>query len=246
MKKIMITIVSLLLGVNIANGTQVRPKELNELIKKSDYIVGGKIIKVDMTDKKGNIIIDEKARTGPRLGNTIRLHLKIDKKLILKKSKNKKLPRIITIDLWQDWHYSLGQIKKYELNKKRIFLLKGNKLERVYPRYFIRNISEKKTILKSLKPKTNYKSSKDKEKWPKTVKEAVANILSTMNVKNKKIIKNTKKDDLIKYHHGWGMGIRNEFGLWRGNKALMKDTKANHPDDASMVIIKAVWEELQK
>lgn len=90
-------------------------------------------------------------------------------------------------------------------------------------------------------------NEKQKEKsWPKTVKEVVAQILSKMSDTDKETVKNTKKEDLIKFHRGWGMGIRNDLGLWQGNKALMKDTKANHPDDASMVIIQTVWEELQK
>jgi len=83
------------------------------------------------------------------------------------------------------------------------------------------------------------------KQWPKTVKEAVAQILSKMSAKDKEIVKNTKKKDLIKFHHGWGTGIRNDMGLWQGNHDLMKDTKAIHPDDASMVIIEAVWKELQ-
>ena len=94
-------------------------------------------------------------------------------------------------------------------------------------------------------PKSSNEEQKEKT-WPKTVKEAVAQILSKMSVTDKETVKNTKKEDLIKFHRGWGMGIRNDLGLWQGNKALMKDTKANHPDDASMVIIQAVWEELQK
>jgi hypothetical protein len=94
---------------------------------------------------------------------------------------------------------------------------------------------------------TNSAQSYEKQNkpWPKTVKEAVAQLLSEMSDKDKETIRNTKKEDLIKFHHGWGTGIRNDLGLWQGNKDLIKDTKANHPDDASMVIIEAVWKELQ-
>lgn len=48
--------------------------------------------------------------------------------------------------------------------------------------------------------------------------------------------------DLINFHFGWGMSIRNELGLWQGNKELLRScgSKKMHPDDASMVIIKAV------
>lgn len=54
------------------------------------------------------------------------------------------------------------------------------------------------------------------------------------------------KDDLYKYHHGFGTAIRNNFRLWINNKSLMEDTGTDHPDDASMVIIEALWERLHK
>ncbi len=80
---------------------------------------------------------------------------------------------------------------------------------------------------------------------PKTVKEAVALILSEMSGRDKLIVRNTKKDDLIKFHLSWGSEIRNRCGLWEGNDALIKDAGVNHNDDASRVIMESVWEELQ-
>jgi hypothetical protein len=82
--------------------------------------------------------------------------------------------------------------------------------------------------------------------WPKTVDEAVTRLLAEMDDADKTGLRDTKKEDLILLHHGWGTGIRNDFGLWRGNTNLMADCHAQHPDDASMVIIKAVWQKLQK
>jgi hypothetical protein len=80
--------------------------------------------------------------------------------------------------------------------------------------------------------------------FPKTVKEAVALILSEMSGRDKLIVRNTKKEDLIKFHLGWGNEIRNRYGLWEGNDALMKDAKVIHPDSVSTVIMDAVWEAL--
>lgn len=63
-------------------------------------------------------------------------------------------------------------------------------------------------------------------------------------------VRSMPKDDLIEFHFGWGMGIRNAFGLWGGNEALLQSCAEArgypfiHPDDASMVIIEAVWERL--
>jgi hypothetical protein len=82
--------------------------------------------------------------------------------------------------------------------------------------------------------------------WPKTVDEAVTSILADMKDADRTRIRDTKKEDLISFHHGWGTGIRDEFGLWRGNTNLMTACHADHPDDASMVIIEAVWQKLQK
>ncbi|MFH1437170.1 MAG: DUF6794 domain-containing protein [Pseudomonadota bacterium] len=81
---------------------------------------------------------------------------------------------------------------------------------------------------------------------PATIDEAVAFVLPQMSEEDKKTMRDTPKKDLIKYHHGFGTAIRNKLGLWSGNAELMKAAKANHPDDASMVIIEALWEKLQE
>ena len=82
--------------------------------------------------------------------------------------------------------------------------------------------------------------------WPKTVDEAVTSLLAGMDDADKARVRDTKKEDLILFHHGWGTGIRNDLGLWRGNTNLMADCHTEVPDHASMVIIKAVWQKLQK
>lgn len=86
------------------------------------------------------------------------------------------------------------------------------------------------------------------DNWPTTVEATVKDLLSKIPEEDKETIRKTKKDDLIMFHHGWGTGIRNHYGLWRGNHALVKDAcgEGCHPDDASMVIIEAVWKALQK
>jgi hypothetical protein len=82
--------------------------------------------------------------------------------------------------------------------------------------------------------------------WPSTLDQAVTRLIDEMDEADKKIIRETKEEELMTFHHGWGTGIRNEFGLWRGNTNLLADCHADHPDGASTVIIKAVWERLQK
>ena len=79
---------------------------------------------------------------------------------------------------------------------------------------------------------------------PTSLEAAVDQIVNDLSEEDKKTVKETKFDDLILYHHGWGTGIRNSFGLWRGNTELLKSACGSaecHPDDASMEIIHGVW-----
>lgn len=98
----------------------------------------------------------------------------------------------------------------------------------------------------NLTKENSTKGSQVKTALPKTVEEAVNGLIKAMSDENKKLIKNTKKEDLIKFHHTWGKAIRNNFRLWGENKELLKSTGTKHPDEASMVIIEAVWTKLQK
>lgn len=98
----------------------------------------------------------------------------------------------------------------------------------------------------STEQRSHVVSEKERNSWPKSVKDAVSLLIAELSETDKEEIRGTPKENLIKYHHGWGMAIRNGFGLWRGNEALMKDTGAEDPDGASMVLIRAVWEALQK
>lgn len=80
---------------------------------------------------------------------------------------------------------------------------------------------------------------------PKTVNEAVTILLSEMSGREKLILLNIKREDLILSHLTWGEKIRNRFGLWSDNDGLIKDAKVSHPDSVSMKIMEAVWEALQ-
>ena len=87
--------------------------------------------------------------------------------------------------------------------------------------------------------------------WPQTVGKAVDLLVGALSEQDKQRIRAMPKDDLIQFHFGWGMSIRNAFGLWGGNAALMRSCAEvsgrafMHPDDASMVIIEAVWQRLR-
>ena len=80
---------------------------------------------------------------------------------------------------------------------------------------------------------------------PTKLTEIVEAILKDMSEADKATVMDTEEDDLIQFHNGWGMGIRNRYNLWH-DKALVKELGADHPDDASMIIIKAIRKALQE
>jgi hypothetical protein len=86
------------------------------------------------------------------------------------------------------------------------------------------------------------------DQWPTTVDAVVVDILAGMSEQGKETLRHTKREDLIRFHHGWGTGIRNHYGLWRGNKELLHSACGKEPcrpDTASMIIIERVWEAVQ-
>jgi len=92
----------------------------------------------------------------------------------------------------------------------------------------------------------------DNTEYLKTVDEAVNRLLSDIPIHEKRRIANLPEDGLVNLHFGLGQGIRNDFGLWAGNEALLESCrqvagKAElHVDSASTVIIKALWARLQE
>ena len=130
-----------------ASATSIKKKDLPELVTETEHVILATIEKVDMIDSSGNEIKDPKARTMAE-GYQIRLYLKVEEDGILSTTNDKKIERIV-VPLWEMWHYSLEQWKAYETSS-HIFLLKGKRYERVYPYYFIRNLSEKEEIMRLL------------------------------------------------------------------------------------------------
>ena len=88
--------------------------------------------------------------------------------------------------------------------------------------------------------------------YPKTVEEAVNQLMSDIPVHDKRQIARMSEDDLINLHFSLGQGIRNEYGLWAGNEDLLESCRSVagktdlHVDSASSVIIKSLWERLQQ
>ena len=77
---------------------------------------------------------------------------------------------------------------------------------------------------------------------PSTLQQAVDTIVKSMDDENKNRLLELELSDLQKFLHGWGTGIRNAFNLW-SNVDLLTDcgSPSMHADDASAVIMNAVW-----
>ena len=99
------------------------------------------------------------------------------------------------------------------------------------------------------------------EEWPKTVEEAVDQLISSMSEEDKEALRNTPEQDLILFHHGFGTYLRNEFGLRSDSNELLKSCGSRispesaydeylamivDPDSASTEIIEATWKKLQQ
>jgi hypothetical protein len=87
---------------------------------------------------------------------------------------------------------------------------------------------------------------------PKTVDESVKRLISELSLKDKTTIANMAEIELSVLHNSIGEYIRNEFGLWTGNKELMtscrffaKRDKVSE-NDASSIIIKELWKKLRE
>jgi hypothetical protein len=96
------------------------------------------------------------------------------------------------------------------------------------------------------KPKDSGTPETPVQKLPVTIQEAVETILSRMPGEDQARLRAVRRDDLINDLHSWGRGIRNEFHLWGGNPGLLEACSTDSPERASMVIMEAVWDRLQK
>ena len=87
---------------------------------------------------------------------------------------------------------------------------------------------------------------------PKSVKEAVARLISEMDLKDKVTIANMTYDELADLNSNFGSYIRNAFRLWHGNRELMEScrfvskNKKLDTDGASFAIINELWKNLRK
>ncbi|MDX8127985.1 hypothetical protein JWZ98_09950 [Methylomonas sp. EFPC1] len=81
---------------------------------------------------------------------------------------------------------------------------------------------------------------------PRTVDEAVDRLLLIMNDTERRALASAEEDELVEFHFCLGVAIRYAFGLHKPESELAAACGTGiHPDDASGVIIRALWERLQ-
>lgn len=82
--------------------------------------------------------------------------------------------------------------------------------------------------------------------WPSTVEEAVDILLSHLPADDVEWMRrNPKQSVTSQLYRGYGTGVRNHFGLWGGNDALLKSCGNEDPEGCSIVILEAMWDRVQ-
>ncbi len=80
-----------------------------------------------------------------------------------------------------------------------------------------------------------------------TLNDVVEHLVGVLSEADQSKLKAMPLAELCTFHHGWGTGIRNQLLLGGQNSQLIADcgSPSLHPDEASMVIMTAVWYRLQ-
>ena len=85
----------------------------------------------------------------------------------------------------------------------------------------------------------------DQTDVPVTVDAAVRALRALVSIEEQAKICSLKEDQLVSLHWGLGQWVRNNFGLWGSNHALLNATGKEGADDASEVILREFWSSLR-
>ena len=83
--------------------------------------------------------------------------------------------------------------------------------------------------------------------WPRTVDAAADTLLRLLSKRDRQALRQFQRSDLVSLHFELGMLVRNEFGLWSGNRELLASCGSSDQgaEDCSPIIIDRAWEKLQ-
>jgi len=114
------------------------------------------------------------------------------------------------------------------------------------------NLGEKKPILSTEAPVSGKGADRQANTLPKTVDEAVNQLLPVMSLRDKTTLANMTEDNLPILKSTLGQYIRNRLTLWCVTPELLKSCMSHagkttlNRDEASMVIIRELWKKLKK
>jgi len=85
-----------------------------------------------------------------------------------------------------------------------------------------------------------------RSEWPHNLKEAIIKLKKEIGEPTVSEIKQMSKKEFDASFISLGQYIRNQFGLWRGNKELLLDVDSNNPepDHVSGIIIDKLYEDI--
>jgi hypothetical protein len=130
-----------------------------DLIQKTDHVLIGRVVGVDMVDGNGKQIYDLKAKTGPKSPNSIRLIFVVDEVI---ETNSKSVPTKLFVPLDSFMHFSFGQINEDypEVTEQRLLLLSGDEFQPPVAGHFQRNIQDKDYYLELFKTNKSLKQDK--------------------------------------------------------------------------------------
>jgi hypothetical protein len=108
------------------------------------------------------------------------------------------------------------------------------------------------TIHASFTVTPKHRAKIKKEILPRTVEEASDKLLSKLSLRDKTMIANIPKDKLTNLFQSLETDLRNEVGLWLTSESLLESCRLTAGDDqlseygASIIIVRTLWEKLQK
>ncbi|TAA06979.1 hypothetical protein EA658_19735 [Pseudoxanthomonas winnipegensis] len=105
-----------------ADATSIVHLPLSEILAKSDHVIVGRVVEVDMIDGQGRPVTDFEAPTRPGLSNVIRYRVHVEDVL---QTNAARVPAVLVIPEWSAWHNTLGHAKASATGERFVFLLSG-------------------------------------------------------------------------------------------------------------------------
>jgi hypothetical protein len=144
----------LLLGAGLLGIAPPAPASLlptatiEERAAPADHVLVGRVVDVDMINRRGRRVTDPDAMTGPGLSNTIRLVIEVDEVLA---TTAEVVPRRIAVALPTYMHYSLGQVREAHAgdDAPTLVLLRGERFEAAHEAGFLLDLSLRERVLQA-------------------------------------------------------------------------------------------------